>query len=203
MTAPAPLSRDDLDLVADGGTVRLRRKRREDLLEDFDWRKDPETARFDGNPPVTMSLAEYIRRTEGEIQFPSNDRRVYSLVTPEDGLHIGNIMYYNISANREQAEIGISIGLEAARGQGIGAAATVAFLRFLWETTPFRLIFLHTLVWNERAQRCFRRAGFEEVGRLLRNEEWYVRMEVRREWWLLWDGEGRFASERREPANRR
>ena len=149
-----------------------------------------------------MSLAEYIRRTEGEIQFPSNERRVYSLVAAADGSHVGNIMYYNISASRDEAEIGISIGIEGARSQGIGSAATVAFLRFLWETTPFRLIFLHTLVWNERARRCFQGAGFEEVGRLQRNGEWYVRMEVRREWWLLWDGEGRFAARRREPASR-
>ncbi len=202
MTQAAPLSRDDLDLVAEGGVVRIRRKRREDLLEDFGWRKDPETARFDGNAPVAMSLAEYVRKMETEIEFPSVERRAYSLVLPGDGLHVGNIMYYNVSSGREQAEIGISIGVEEARGQGVGTAATVAFLRFLWETTPFRVLYLHTLAWNERAIRCFQRAGFQETGQLPRNGEEYVRMEVRREWWLMWDGEGRFARQTGQPAKR-
>ena len=101
-------------------------------------------------------------------------------------------MYYN--ADPDSAEIGISIALGEYRGLGIGREAITAFLRFLWTERPFRRVYLHTLEWNEKAQRCFRAAGFEERARVHRDGAWFLQMEVRREWWLLWDAEGRFAA---------
>ena len=74
----------------------------------------------------------------------------------------------------------------------VGTAATVGFLRYMWLNTPFRRVYLHTLSWNMRAQRCFGRAGFAPVARVLRGSDEFVRMDVRREWWQLWDQEGRF-----------
>ena len=86
----------------------------------------------------------------------------------------------------------IVIGPAAHRGRGLGTAATVAFLRFLWQTYPFRRIYLHVLEWNAAARSSFRKAGFSETARVLRDHAVLIRMEVRREWWLLWDAEGRF-----------
>jgi hypothetical protein len=48
------------------------------------------------------------------------------------------------------------------------------------------------LEWNERAARAFERAGYERTARVYRAEQWLLRLEARREWWLLWDSEGRF-----------
>jgi hypothetical protein len=63
-----------------------------------------------------------------------------------------------------------------------------------------RVVYLHVLEWNERAARCFSRSGFDPVARVLRDGQAFTRMESRREWWLLWDAEGRFQFER-ETAN--
>ena len=99
----------------------------------------------------------------------------------------------NYTPGREGAEIGISIGEASTRGLGLGPAALVAFLRVAWASLAFRRIFLNTFAWNERAWRSFERAGFSEVSRNEDSGGTLIRMEARREWWLLWDGEGRFA----------
>ena len=179
--------------VADAGSLRIRLKTVEDLRDDYRWRTDPENARFDGQPPVSLTLDEYLERASAEVLYPGPTRRSFSL-DDSDGHHIGNLMFYNVSYDRESAEVGIAIGEETLRGHGLGSLAMVTFLRYLWDNYPFRRLYLHTLEWNERARAAFRRAGFDEVARLNRGGQWFVRMEVRREWWLMWDAEGRFAS---------
>lgn len=179
-------------VVTRGERVSVRLKHASDALDDYTWRRDPEISKFDALDPITIPFSQYIERLEEEIRFPPPGRRNYSLIDAE-GVHFGNIMYYNVTASREAAEIGISIGLEEYRGHGLGTEAMILFVRYLWETTPFRLLFLHTLDWNERAQRSFRRAGFAATMRTMRGEESFIRMEARREWWLMHDAEGRFA----------
>ncbi|MEO6398804.1 MAG: GNAT family N-acetyltransferase, partial [Tepidiformaceae bacterium] len=110
------------------------------------------------------------------------------------GRHIGNVMYYHADSYLGETEFGLTLGDEADRDRGQGTAAAVLFMRFLWWNYPFRRVYLHTLAWNARAITCFRRAGFDETNRLTREGEEFVRMEARREWWLLWDTEGRFAN---------
>jgi RimJ/RimL family protein N-acetyltransferase len=178
-------------VVASAGAVLVRQKHTRDALDDYHWRRDPELTRFDGNSPIDATFSEFLERFERDLAFPTGDRRAFSLVTPT-GEHFGNIMYYNADLARTSAELGISIGAPAYQGHGLGTAATIAFLRYLWATHAFRRIYLHTLDWNERAQRCFAAAGFDEVVRVERTGQWFVKMEARREWWLLWDQEGRF-----------
>lgn len=178
-------------IVADCGVVNIRHKHRGDALDDFHWRRDPETARFDASLPLEATFSQFLERLEYDIAFPGPDRRMYALDSP-GGQHIGNIMWYHGDHGRGMAEFGISIGREDWRGRGVGTAATIGFLRLVWQTTSFRFVYLHTLAWNDRARRCFRRAGFADAARVLRGEEDFVRMDVRREWWLMWDQEGRF-----------
>lgn len=178
-------------LVADCGAVRLRCKRAEDALEDYQWRRDPEMSRFNGSLPLTATFTQFLERMQYDLAFPSPDRLMLAIESPE-GEHIGNVMYYNASADRGRAELGIGIGRSDWRGRGAGAAATIGFLRYVWSATPIREMYLHTLAWNARAQACFRRAGFTECGRVTAGGDEYIQMNVRREWWLLWDQEGRF-----------
>ncbi len=190
MTA-APVRPAASGLILDAGAFRVRAKSAADFADDYAWRTDAETARFDGNQPLAMSFAEYVRVVEQEVLFGDPFRRSFS-IDSADGTHIGNVMYYNVGASREMAELGLSIGRDADRGRGLGAAVTVAFLRWVWQNQPFRRIYLHTLDWNDRARRCFARAGFDDVGLVQRNGLTFTRMETRREWWLMWDAEGRF-----------
>ena len=191
MTAPPMRDYGHL-VVAAGPNVRIRRKVREDAEDDFRWRMDPENTRFDGNNPPQQSFAEFLQQLESDLAFGLPEKELFAIMDP-DGRHVGNVMYYHADSLRGEAELGISLGAEADRGRGLGSQSTVLLLRYLWHNYPFRRIYLHTLAWNERAIRSFHKAGFDEVARVLRDGEPFVRMEARREWWLLWDEEGRFA----------
>lgn len=189
MTAP---SLDQLVLAA-GPNVRIRLRAREDGPDEFRWRSDLETAKFDGRDANTEPFERFLDAFGYELAYARNDRQQFSLDTT-DGDHIGTLMLYNFGPNGETAELGISIGDPGARGRGFGREAVILFLRWVWNNRRVRLVYLHALEWNERAIRAFRAAGFEECARVIRDGQVLVRMEVRREWWLLWEMEGRFES---------
>jgi RimJ/RimL family protein N-acetyltransferase len=177
------------DTLVDAGVLRIRLKRREDALDDFRWRRDPEVARFDGSEPLKSTFTDYLRQVEYDLSFVDPRRQVFSLDSPE-GVHFGNIMYYN--ADGDSAEIGVCVAQADYRDRGIGTAAMVAFVRYLWNMLGVRELYLHTLDWNVRARASFARAGFEETARIVRDPHVFIRMEARREWWLLHDMEGHF-----------
>lgn len=189
MTTPA--SQLEHLVVAAGPRVRLRLKHRDDAVDDYAWRRDAELARFDGREPIQESFADFLARFEHDLRFENPRERMCAIDTSE-GEHIGNVMYYGATGPRDAAEFGITIGRKEYQGRGYGREATIVFLRYVWSTTPFRTLVLHTLDWNDRAIRCFLGAGFEETGRVDRHGQTLVRMEARREWWLFWDSQGRY-----------
>ncbi len=182
--------------IVDDAIVRSRRfairgKRESDARDDYGWRTDPEIARFDGNPPLTDPFEAFYVTFEHYRRYGAVGREAFSIDDAE-GHHIGNVMYYNADSAAGEAEFGIGICVPECQGAGIGTEVTVAFLDFLWRERPFRRIVLHTLAWNERAIACFEHAGFTQIARVIRKGEWFIRMEARREWWLMWQAEGRF-----------
>lgn len=182
-------------VVASGPHVRLRRKVLGDVHDEYAWRMDPETGRYHGMKPFRGGLQAFLSQFEAELSYGSAGREALALETVA-GVHAGSVMYYNGDSAGEAAELGISIGAAALRGQGLGREASILFLRYVWANTPYRRIYLHALEWNERAIRCFASAGFETTTRIVRAGEAFLRMEARREWWLLRDAEGEFALER-------
>ena len=187
MTAP---SLADL-VLASGSTVRIRLRVRADGHDEFRWRSDPETSRFDGRPPNKDPFERFIDAFGYELAYGRTDREQFAIDTV-DGQHIGTIMLYNLGRDGDSAELGISIGEPAARDRGLGREAITVFLRWVWNNRPVRIVYLHALAWNERAIRAFRAAGFDDSARVFRDSQELLRMEVRREWWMLWEMEGRF-----------
>jgi len=164
---------------------------REDAIDDFSWRTDAENARFDGGAPFSDGFERFLRQFDYDQAFGGADKRTFSIETV-GGTHIGNVTYYHGDTAAGSVEFGIGIGRDEYRNQGLGTEAAIVFLRYVWANTPFRLVYLHTLEWNERARACFRYAGFDDASRVLREGTMFVRMDARREWWTLWDTEGRF-----------
>jgi RimJ/RimL family protein N-acetyltransferase len=187
-----PGSRDHL-VVAAGPRLRVRHKTLDDAIDDYSWRRDPENARLNGMQPFSEGFTRFLQVFEHDLAFVQPDRAQFA-IEANDGAHIGSVMFYNADHGREAAEFGISIGDRRFRDSGLGREATVLFLRYAWQTYPFRSFYLHTLDWNERARRCFLAAGFNDVAVVERGGDRFVRMEARREWWLLWDMEGRFTT---------
>jgi RimJ/RimL family protein N-acetyltransferase len=53
------------------------------------------------------------------------------------------------------------------------------FVRYLFDAYGFERIYLKTLDWNVRAQRCFEKAGFQRYGTSRRGEYNFVLMDIR------------------------
>lgn len=168
------------DVITRGHRTVVRRKRLADARDEYRWRSDAELAEFDASRPVQSAFENYERNWSFDYRFTDMAGRSFA-VENESGRHIGNIMYYNIDQARAEAEIGISIGEREYWSQGYGSDALTALTRALFRTTPLRRFYLHTLDWNERAQRAFRRAGFDVSGTSWRDGHTFLVMELRRE----------------------
>jgi RimJ/RimL family protein N-acetyltransferase len=181
--------------VVRGAKVVLREKRLSDAEADYTWRSDAELARFDAARPFSGSFDDYRALYEDELTYPNPFRRTLA-IEDHAGRHIGNVMYYNIDHARGEAELGITIGAREYWGQGYGSDAVGTLLRHLLTGTALRRVYLKTLDWNERARRCFEKAGFVAYGTTRRLGHDFILMEVRREW--LMGGDEGTAGQRRQ-----
>lgn len=166
--------------VARGEKVVLRNKRREDAEADYAWRKDSELATYDAAKPITTPFEDYLALHEDDLDNPSPFRRTLA-VDDREGRHIGNVMFYNIDRLKSEAEVGITIGDRRYWGSGYGTDALTAFVRHLFANTSLTRLYLKTLDWNVRAQRCFEKAGFVRTGLSRRSNGTFVLMELRKE----------------------
>ena len=180
--------------VVRGAKVVLREKRASDAAADHAWRSDPEMARFDAARPFSASFDDFRALHEEELAYPSSSRRSLA-IEDHAGRHIGNVMYYNIDYARGEAELGITIGVREYWGQGYGTDAVRSLVRHLFTKTALRRVYLKTLDWNERAHRCFEKAGFAVYGSIRRGGHDFTLMELRREW-LMPSGEGAAGEEK-------
>lgn len=167
--------------VARSARVVLREKRLGDAQDDYRWRSDAELSRYDAARPLRMSYQDFLAIYRDEMAYPSPHRRSLA-IEDEAGHHIGNVMYYNVETMRRQAELGITIGEREYWGQGYGVEAVRLLVDHLLGKMRLRRVHLKTLTWNERAQRCFEKAGFVECGRARRDGHDFILMEFRREW---------------------
>ncbi len=170
-----------------------------DAVDEYRWERDPELARFNGNIPSSRPFSEFLDEFERDLRIVDSTRETFAIET-DAGDHIGSVSFYNGNHRDGAAEIGMTIGEPTQQGAGYGREAAIAFMRYLFAERPFSRIRMHALEWNERAIRCFAAIGFAESSRVLRGQHVMVRMDVSREWWLLWDQEGRFERFLREPA---
>ncbi len=166
-----------------GDIVVLRAKRFSDVDRDYSWRSDPELAELDATSPIRLSLDEYGRHYRDEINYPSPWSARYAIETDE-GVHIGNAMYYDIDRSKSQCELGIMIGNREYWGRGYGTDAVLTLLRAIFEEAALGRVYLHTLAYNERAQKSFRKAGFADVEPVHRDRKDFLKMEVFSETWF-------------------
>lgn len=165
--------------LARGVLVVLREKTLDDAEQDYEWRRDAELATFDAARPYNGSLKDYTSIFSDELRFPSPYRKTIA-VEDQDGKHIGNVMYYNADFHRKEAEIGVTIGLRDFWARGFGTDLLRTFVGYLFESLSFERIYLKTLDWNLRAQRCFEKAGFRRYGTSRRGEYNFILMDIRR-----------------------
>lgn len=165
-----------------GQKVVLREKRISDAANDYAWRCDADLTRLDAVSPITMSYREYMAYYADELQSTNRKRRRFAIDSLDDGKHIGNCMYYDIDKGRRQAELGIMIGEREYWGKGYGTDAVTTLVCHIFKETNIDRIYLNTLEWNVRAQRCFEKCGFIACGRVTRRGNDFMVMELHRSW---------------------
>jgi RimJ/RimL family protein N-acetyltransferase len=165
--------------LARGALIVLREKTLDDAEQDYEWRRDPELATFDAARPYNGSLKDYVSIFSDELRYPSPYRKTIA-VEDHAGRHVGNVMYYNADFHRKEAEIGVTIGLREYWAKGYGTDLLRTFVGYLFESLQLDRIYLKTLDWNLRAQRCFEKAGFTRYGTSRRGEYNFILMDIRR-----------------------
>ena len=164
-----------------GQKVVLRDKRISDAINDYAWRCDDELARLDAVVPLRLSFSEFMSSYRWELEHLKQQRRRFGIET-FDSRHIGNCMYYNMDGEKGQVELGIMIGDRAYWDQGYGSDAVATLVSHIFKETQLERIYLCTLDWNVRAQRCFQKCGFLACGHLVRQGDNFIIMELRRDW---------------------
>ena len=175
-----------------GAKVILREKRIEDAEKDYRWRSDPEIARLDAAYPLSMSFERYLKLFEDQLRYPTPGSHHFG-ADAADGTYIGNCMYYDLDSVSKEAELGIVIGDRNYWSNSYGYDAVTTLLNHMFMDLHLNRVYLHTLDWNERAQRCFSKSGFKPVRTVRRMAQDFILMEVLREDWLE-TGEERLAA---------
>jgi RimJ/RimL family protein N-acetyltransferase len=166
----------------EGKKVRLREKKLADVRNDYNWQRDPELARYDAVPVLEMPFALYLLDYTTEMKKPRRNRFALAIETIE-GKHIGNCTCYEIDEKKGEAQFGIMIGDAAYRDKGYGRDVVNTTVDHVFRTTSLNRVYLKTLDWNLRAQKCFSRCGFTPCGELKRNGFVFMLMEMNRGEW--------------------
>lgn len=166
-----------------GQKIRLRKKKLDDLLNDYAWRCDPDLARFDARPAQVIPFNDFLATYMQELT-PAHDSCRFAIET-EEGKQIGNCMYFNLDQKAGQVEVGIMIGDRNYWNHGYGTDAFKALVDHIFSTLDVTTVYLHTLNWNVRAQTSFIKCGFSPCGYVVRDGYNFVRMETTRSRWLL------------------
>jgi ribosomal-protein-alanine N-acetyltransferase len=164
-----------------GRKVILREKRLSDASNDYEWRCDPELARYDAAPPLRLSFREFMLYYTEQLRQVNETRRWFAIESL-DGTHIGNCMYYDLDWVKKQAKVGIIIGDRRYWSMGYGTDAVMTLVSHVFRELGLERVYLDTLDWNTRAQRCFRKCGFEICGYATSKGYHFVVMELRRSW---------------------
>ena len=165
------------------GKVILRPKRIEDAEDDYTWRCDEELAELDASSPIRQSFDEFLRYYKDDLhrQSPSS---IKFAIDDLNGNHIGNVMCYDINLNFGEAELGVMIGKREYWNKSFGYHTLAGLIDHMFLDRELRLLYLHTLDWNFRAQRSFQKCGFIPKRTIHRSGRDLIRMELERNYWL-------------------
>lgn len=162
--------------------IRLRHKKLSDAKEDYVWQTDPELSKLDAALTLNISYQQYLSEYTFDLCFPSSNRYEFAIETL-DGEHIGNCVYYNVNPSGVKAELGIMIGNRDYWNRGYGTEAVNNLVDHIFNKTNLEQVYLNTLNWNIRAQKCFTKCGFKSCGQVIRDEYTFVLMAIHREEW--------------------
>ena len=166
-----------------------------DAEQDYIWRSDHELARLDAAYPLTMNYDRYVKIFQDQLRYPTPGSHHFGIDVSDGhsdrspdgkfmGKFIGNCMYYDLDSINREAELGIVIGDRDYWSGAYGYDAVVTLLDYMFTERNLKRVYLHTLQWNERAQKCFSKCGFVLVREVRRMGQDFLLMEVLRDDWF-------------------
>jgi len=166
--------------VIAGLKTRLREKKLSDVRNDYRWQSDAELAKLDAAPTIIMSFAIYLLDYASALHQHDHYRYPLAIETL-DGRHIGNCTCYDINEKKGEAQLGIMVGDRDYWDKGYGADAVNTLVDHVFNVSHLNRLYLKTLDWNKRAQKCFAKCGFTPCGQLKRDGHNFMLMEMKRE----------------------
>lgn len=151
-------------MIIRGEKVFLRPIRPSDFPKLAAWSRDREIARYVGGqyPTRLEEYAEWHRRLQ-------SDRHSHHLaISTHDDVLIGHIELDHIAWRSGDAELRIRIGERQHWGRGYGTEAVRLLLSHAFSSLNLKRVYLRVFSFNERAIRCYRKAGFRREGMLVR-----------------------------------
>jgi RimJ/RimL family protein N-acetyltransferase len=139
--------------------VELTPLRPEDSPLLFEWIND--------RPLVTLNAPfRPVSEAEHDAWFEQirqrEDVRIFGI--REEGRLLGTCQLHSIHPVHRSAELQIRIGTPAARGRGVGTAATTRLLEIGFHEVDLHRVYLHVFATNEPARKLYERVGFRVEG---------------------------------------
>ncbi|MGC9529658.1 MAG: GNAT family N-acetyltransferase [Candidatus Bipolaricaulaceae bacterium] len=146
-----------------GQRVRLRAIEREDIPTFVRWFNDPRVRQY-LLMYEPMSKAKEERWFDAQLQ--REDEFLWAIEARADGdwIHIGNLGLHKVDWKNRNATFGIVLGEVDYWGKGYGLDATCTLLQFAFGELGLHRVELEVFAGNERARRCYERAGFRREG---------------------------------------
>lgn len=108
-----------------------------------------------------------IYTVEAEKNWIINNAREhqFAIIRLEDEQWIGNCGLHAINQISQYAEVGIFIGDDENRNQGYGREALSLLIDYAFDSLNLHSLMLQVFSFNEQAISCYKKVGFEEMGR--------------------------------------
>lgn len=129
----------------------------------FDWINNAELVRYNApfRPVDWQSHSSWFDNIGKD-----SSRIIFAIRTKADPRIIGIIQLFAIHSVHRSAELIMRIGNEEDKGKGYGTEAVFLLMKFAWNDLNLTRVFLHVFADNARAIAVYKKAGFEEEGRL-------------------------------------
>jgi RimJ/RimL family protein N-acetyltransferase len=148
--------------------IYLRSLCREDLARIHSWHNDPELYETLVRGFRHVSRAAEEAWLEKQLAY-SSEQVSLAICLRESDEHIGNIYLRNIDLISRNAEVGIFIGVPAARGKGRGAAAIRLLVDHAFRDLGLWRLYCFILCDNLPSAKAFRKCGFTVEGTMIRH----------------------------------
>ena len=149
-----------------GKRIRLRAIERSDLSRYFEWLNDPEVIEglWHYLPLSTDDEAGWFEK----MRQQEAGQRPLAIEIHEDQAWrlVGNVGLMDVQWTNRSAELGIFIGDKSLWDKGYGTEAVELMLEHAFDTLNLHRVFLRVFATNERAHRCYQKAGFILEGTL-------------------------------------